>query len=77
MLSFAQLLEEGFPLRLGSQRSRELAHFVYSKDSYDEVTEDSPLLGLDCEMVYTAAGKLEVARVCLVNEKSEVKLWHH
>lgn len=48
------------------------ADFVLTKDLYHEVTHDSPMFGLDCEMCRTTSGELEVTRVSVVNEKLEV-----
>jgi hypothetical protein len=48
------------------------ADFVLTKDLYQEVTHDSPMFGLDCEMCRTTSGELEVTRVSIVNEELEV-----
>ena len=48
------------------------ADFVFTKDMYHEVTPNSPMFALDCEMCRTTTGELEVTRVSVVNEKLEV-----
>ena len=45
---------------------------VPSKLNYSPVTDSSPIFSVDCEMCYTSANKLELARVSVVNEKLEI-----
>jgi hypothetical protein len=48
------------------------ADFVFTKDLYHEVTHNSPMFSLDCEMCRTTSGELEVTRISVVNEQLEV-----
>jgi len=45
--------------------------FVYTKDEYGEVTEDSPLIGVDCEMCMTTGGS-QLSYVALIREDLEI-----
>nr|CAD7461006.1 unnamed protein product [Timema tahoe] len=46
--------------------------YVFTKSEYKEVTPNSPMFALDCEMCRTTTGELELTRASLVNEKLEV-----
>lgn len=46
--------------------------FVFSKANYSRVTASSPIFAVDCEMVTTCTNSLELASICMVNEKMEV-----
>ncbi len=46
--------------------------FLFTADAYRSPDESSPLFAMDCEMVETENGKLEVARIALVNEELQV-----
>ena len=43
-----------------------------TKDEYGEVSNDSPLFAMDCEMCLTTTNESELTRITVVNEKSEV-----
>lgn len=49
-----------------------------TKEVYKEVSDDSPLFAIDCEMCLTTANENELTRITVVNEKSEVcfRDWH-
>jgi len=67
VLSEEQLLQEGYPIRpIGQYQG-----FVYTKDKYAQVHENSPLLAIDCEMCMTSAGN-ELTYVCVVDENLDV-----
>ncbi|XP_069701462.1 uncharacterized protein Rexo5 isoform X2 [Periplaneta americana] len=72
LLSPTQLVEENYPLPLKGELRARYADFVLTKDLYHEVTHNSPMFGLDCEMCRTTTGELELTRVSIVNEKLEV-----
>ncbi len=75
ILSASQLVQEGYPLVLLDERAAgggPYSDYAFTKDEYAEVSERSPLFGVDCEMCMTTAGKNELTRVCVVNEQLEV-----
>lgn len=43
-----------------------------TKDIYKEVSDNSPLFAMDCEMCSTTANENELTRITIVNEKAEV-----
>ena len=49
--------------------------FVFTSDSYDEVSEDSPMFSVDCEMCLTTSGRNELTRISVVNERME-QMYH-
>lgn len=70
LLNIEQLKEEGYPLPIEGY-SKNHQHYVHTKDEYSEVTENSPLFGLDCEMCMTKNGS-QLTYVTLVTEDLEV-----
>ncbi|XP_025100671.1 LOW QUALITY PROTEIN: uncharacterized protein LOC112567950 [Pomacea canaliculata] len=71
LLTGAQMMMEGYPMPVATS-TKTYEDFVYSKDQYSCVTDNSPLFALDCEMCLTSIGSNEVTRVSLVNEHNEV-----
>lgn len=72
LLSAWQLVEENYPLPLTGSLSSKYSNYILTKDKYWEVTPESPMYGLDCEMCRTTSGELELTRVSVVNEKHEI-----
>jgi RNA exonuclease 1 len=72
LLSAWQMVEESYPLRLPGMLEEKYADYVYTKDEYEEVVVGSPMLSVDCEMVMTTGSRMELARICVVDEKLEV-----
>lgn len=70
LLSINQMIDEGYPVPLEGAMKEKYRHFVMTKSEYTEVTEDSPLFSVDCEMCLTTAG-MELTRICVVNSKLE------
>jgi len=73
LLNVEQMNNEGFPLPSSfKQKNSEMySKFVYTKDEYGEVTENSPMVGLDCEMCQTTKGP-QLTYVALIREDHEV-----
>lgn len=70
LLNPLQMAQENYPLPVKTENDC-YKEYVFSQDTYEKVTDQSPLFGLDCEMCKTADGKNSVTRVSLVNEKME------
>ena len=68
LLNLNQMISENYPLPLEGPMKHRYAHFVPSKDEYEPVTESSPLFAVDCEMCLTSIGKLELTKVCVVDQ---------
>lgn len=68
LLSALQLVDEGYPVPLRGDLANRYKDFVMTKDVYDEVTPNSPMFGLDCEMCRTSAGVNELTRISIVDE---------
>ncbi|KAL3275526.1 hypothetical protein HHI36_020285 [Cryptolaemus montrouzieri] len=72
LLSGWQLVEENFPLPIKGLMEHKYAGYVLTKDKYKEVTQFSPMFGVDCEMCRTSTGDLELTRISIVDEKLNV-----
>lgn len=67
LLSTSQMVLEGFPMpNVNTNKD-----FVFTKEDYDTVTNQSPIFAVDCEMCLTVNRKSEVTRVSVVNEDLE------
>lgn len=71
LLSALQMVEEGYPLPLRGELANRYKNFVMTKDKYNEVTANSPMFGVDCEMCRTSAGVNELTRISIINENHE------
>lgn len=69
LLSADQMLEEGY---LFPDPYSSIIHTT--RHSYEPVTEDSPLLAIDCEMCITQDDLHEVTRISMVDEDYQVLL---
>ncbi|XP_050725758.1 uncharacterized protein LOC127003312 isoform X1 [Eriocheir sinensis] len=72
LLKPGDLAKNSFPLPLLGYLGSTNSEFVLTSDNYKEVTSQSPMFGLDCEMCLTSIQKLELTRISVVNEKHEV-----
>eukprot|EP00088_Acartia_fossae_P018632 TRINITY_DN20754_c0_g1_i5.p1 TRINITY_DN20754_c0_g1~~TRINITY_DN20754_c0_g1_i5.p1 ORF type:complete len:626 (-),score=150.86 TRINITY_DN20754_c0_g1_i5:35-1912(-) len=70
ILNVDQMRQEGFILPVSGKENK-YEDFVNTKDKYKEVSEDSPLIAVDCEFCRTKNGQ-ELAYICLITEKLEV-----
>jgi RNA exonuclease 1 len=66
------MVEEGYPVPMPGV-AKDYTEYVFTSDEYDVVAEDSPIFSVDCEMCMTTAGKNELTRICVVNNKLEVR----
>lgn len=71
LLSALQMVEEGYPLPLRGELANRYKNFLMTKDKYKEVTANSPMFGVDCEMCRTSAGVNELTRISIINENHE------
>ena len=67
LLSLPQMIDENYPMLLEGPMAQKYVDYVTSKEEYSEVTENSPLYAVDCEMCLTSVGKLELTKVCVVD----------
>lgn len=72
LLSGWQMVEENFPLPIKGLMETKYAGYVLTKDEYKEVTAESPMFGIDCEMCRTTIGDLELTRISVVDENHQV-----
>ncbi|KAL0270988.1 UNVERIFIED_CONTAM: hypothetical protein PYX00_008239 [Menopon gallinae] len=72
LLSAWQLVEENYPIPFTGPLKNKYANYVPTKEKYTEVTLQSPMFALDCEMCRTETGELELTRISIVNENLEV-----
>ena len=75
LLSAFQMAEEGYPMRTnlpenGPDVDDSYKDFVFTSDSYEEVSDDSPMFSVDCEMCLTTAGKNELTRI-----REDIQCW--
>lgn len=71
LLSALQMIDEGYPLPLRGELANRYKDFVMTKDQYKEVTAQSPMYAVDCEMCRTSAGVNELTRISIINENHE------
>ncbi|XP_036337243.1 small RNA degrading nuclease 5 [Rhagoletis pomonella] len=71
LLSALQMVDEGYPMPLRGELSERFKDYVFTKDKYEPVTDNSPMFGIDCEMCRTIIGHNELTRISIVNEKLE------
>ena len=71
LLSATQMVTDNYPMPLSGSLGEKYAGYLYTSDQYSEVTEDSPLYSLDCEMCLTSAGH-ELTRICVVDTRLAV-----
>ena len=55
------MVDEDYPLRLPGMMDHKYLDYAFTSDFYNEVTADSPMFAVDCEMVMTKEG-MELAR---------------
>ena len=72
LLNYKQMCEEGVPLPPAN--GRYVPGFVFTKESYQPVTNDSPLYAIDCEMCLTIAHENELTSVSVLDEDLNVVL---
>lgn len=71
MLSVHQMTLEDYPLPFDNSTLHNYTEYVFSKDAYEPVTNQSPLYSIDCEMCYNVDGEMETVWLAMVNENME------
>lgn len=66
LLSATQMVTENYPLPLSGTLAERFQHYKLTSHSYEEVSPDSPLFSVDCEMCLTDEGS-ELTRICVVD----------
>merc|ERR1719369_2459382 len=66
LLSATQMLRESYPIPLTGSLAERYKDYKLTKESYSEVTAESPLFSVDCEMCVTSEG-YELTRICVVD----------
>jgi len=66
LLSATQMVTENYPLPLSGTLADRYKHYKLTKDSYTEVSPNSPIYSVDCEMCLTEHGN-ELTRICVVD----------
>ena len=66
LLSATQMVTENYPLPLQGTLADRFKHYKLTNTSYKEVSPDSPLYSVDCEMCLTDEGS-ELTRICVVD----------
>jgi len=66
LLSATQMLRDSYPIPLTGSLAERYKDYKLTKESYSEVTADSPLFSVDCEMCVTSEG-YELTRICVVD----------
>ncbi|XKL63149.1 hypothetical protein PGB90_005513 [Kerria lacca] len=72
LLSLWQMVVENYPVPIKGELSNKYTKYRMTKDIYKEVSDNSPLFAMDCEMCSTTANENELTRITIVNEKAEV-----
>ena len=67
LLNVCQMIEEHYPLPLEGPMKEKYKNYVASHDEYKEVTENSPIFSIDCEMCLTTANKHELTKICVID----------
>ena len=71
LLSPAQMMMERYPLPTTDPSGKKYEKFVFSQAEYREVSEESPVFSVDCEMCLTDEGN-ELTRVAVLDSKLKV-----
>ncbi len=71
LLSVSQMMREDYPLPFDNSSLHNYSDYVFSQDEYAEVTNESPLFSIDCEMCYNIDGEMETVWLAIVNENME------
>jgi RNA exonuclease 1 len=71
LLNASQMLREDYPIPFDESKTHGFADFVYTKEHYEPVSNQSPLYSMDCEMVYNESGDMEIVWLAIVNENLE------
>ena len=75
LLSATQMVTDNYPLPLTGKLGDKYQDYKFTKTEYKEVSEDSPLYSLDCEMCLTDEGRVS-DRICWKRKYHENTLRH-
>lgn len=66
-----EMVEENYPIPLNGELGRRFSDFVFTREGYTEVSDNSPMWSVDCEMCVTTVGS-ELTRICIVDEDCNI-----
>jgi len=67
LLNVNQMIEEHYPLPLEGPMKQKYVNYVSSHVEYNEVSKNSPIFSIDCEMCLTTANKHELTKICVID----------
>jgi len=72
LLSLQQMVLENYPLPFEFEMATKYAAYKMSKKRYKEVSTNSPIFAVDCEMCMTDKNMSELTRIAIVDENHQV-----
>lgn len=72
LLSLHQMVQEDYPLPFEFELESKYASYKRTKKKYKEVSLNSPIFAVDCEMCVTEKNVSELTRIAVVDENHKV-----